>query len=359
MLTTVPGIQGNGWNIVISGVSDRNKQTWAMDGVANDTSGDQNDNPNFYETVQVTTVAPGADSARSVNFNMVSKRGGEQYHGQVFYRHFNSALNTRGFFDPKKNPYIQHEWEGEGSGPIWKNHTYFFFGWFHQAIPLGTTLQRSVPTLMMRDGNFTQFSKAPIDPQTGQPFPGNIIPAGRINPVSKKIQDLYYPTPNLGGPNTLTNNFNWIFPYNSDLYKGDWPFIRVDHKLTNNNSLFVRWAQRKTPYIRPGGTPELTWTQKRDHRQTVISDTHIFSPRIVYTFTFGRQTDFLRIGEGEKGFEPLFGDDVVQAIGLQGVNRSDFHTQGFPQMTINGLTTLSSNNGGIDNVDQDNGINTY
>ncbi|MBO0721992.1 MAG: carboxypeptidase regulatory-like domain-containing protein, partial [Blastocatellia bacterium] len=120
MMTTVPGIQGNGWNVVMSGVSDRNKQTWAMDGVANDTTGDQLDNPNFYETVQVTTVTPGADSARSVNFNMVSKRGGDQYHGQVYYRNLNSALNARGFFSPTKSPYLQHEWDGEASGPIWK-----------------------------------------------------------------------------------------------------------------------------------------------------------------------------------------------------------------------------------------------
>jgi Carboxypeptidase regulatory-like domain/TonB dependent receptor-like, beta-barrel len=371
MLTTVPGIQGNGWNIVISGVSDRNKQTWAMDGVANDTTGDQNDNPNFFATVQVTTVTPAADSARSVNFNMVSKRGENTFHGQVFYRHLNSALNTRGFFDPKKAPYIQHEWEGEASGPIWKDHTHFYFGWFHQSIPLGSSIQRSVPTLNMRQGDFSQFSTKIIDPSTGQQFrdpsratPGNpqglnIIPANRINALSQKVQDLYYPTPNLGGPNTLTNNFNWIFPHNSDLYKGDWPFVRVDHKLTSNNSLFFRWSQRKTPYIRPGGTPELTWTQARDHRQTVISDTHIFSSRLINTFTFGRQTDFLLIGEEEKGFQPLFGDEVVKTLGLQGVNRNNFHTQGFPQMTISGLQTLSSNNGGIDNVDRDDGINTY
>src|SRR5262249_4363190 len=359
MLTTVPGIQGNGWNIVISGVSNRNWQTWAMDGVANDTTGDQNDNPNFFATVQVTTVTPGADSARSVDFNMVSKRGGDQFHGQVFYRHFNSALNTRGFFDPRKAPYIQHEWDGEGSGPIWKNHTYFFFSWFHQSIPLGSSIQRSVPTLKMRQGDFSQFSTAIRDPLTGRPFANKIIPANRINPVSAKVQDLYYPTPNLGGPDTLTNNFNWIFPYNSDLYKGDWPFIRVDHNLTQNNNLFFRWSQRKTPYIRPGGTPELTWTQARDHRQMVASDTHIFSSRLVNTFTFGHQTDFLLIGEEEKGVAPLFGDEVVKTLGLQGVNRSNYHTQGFPQISISGLTTLSSNNGGIDNVDQDNGINTY
>jgi hypothetical protein len=354
---------------VISGVSDRNKQTWAMDGVANDTTGDQLDNPNFFATVQVTTVTPGADSARSVNFNMVSKRGGDQYHGQVFYRHLNSALNSRGFFDPRKAPYIQHEWEGEAGGPIWKNHTYFYFGWFHQSIPLGSPIQRSVPTLNMRQGIFSTFIKDPLltgkcdaTDQTACFRDGgalNKIPLNRMNPVSLKIQDGYYPLPNLGGPNTLTNNFNWIFPHNSDLYKGDWPFVRVDHKLTNNNSFFFRWDQRKTPYIRPGGTPELTWTQARDHRQMVVSDTHIFSPRLINTFTFGHQTDFLLIGEEEQGFQPLFGDEVVKTLGLQGVNRNNFHTQGFPQISISGLTTLSSNNGGIDNVDRNDGINTY
>jgi Carboxypeptidase regulatory-like domain len=375
MLTTVPGIQGNGWNIVISGVSDRNKQTWAMDGVANDTTGDQNDNPNFFATVQVTTVTPGADSARSVNFNMVSKRGGDQFHGQVFYRHLNSGLNSRGFFDPAKAPYIQHEWEAEASGPIWKDRTHFYVAWFHQSIPLGAAIQRNVPTLRMRQGDFSQFTTKIIDPLTGQQFRDpsratpdnlqglNIIPLNRFNPVSQKIQDLYYPTPNLGGPNTLTNNFNWVFPHNTDLYKGDWPFVRVDHKLTNNNSLFFRWSQRNTPYVRPGGTPELTWTQARDHRQTVISDTHIFSSRLINTFTFGRQTDFLLIGEEEKGVQPLFGDEVVKTLGLQGVNRGNFHSQGFPQISISGgganLTTLSSNNGGVNNVDIDNGINSY
>ena len=53
----------------------------------------------------------------------------------------------------------------------------------------------------------------------------------------------------------MTNNFGWWFPYNSDLYKGDWPYIRVDHKLSEKNNLYVRWMQRKTPYVRPGNLP--------------------------------------------------------------------------------------------------------
>ena len=75
LMTTMPGIQGNGWNLVMSGVTDRNKQTWAMDGVANDTTGDQLDNPAFFETVQVNEVLRGGRHVARHQFNMISKRG--------------------------------------------------------------------------------------------------------------------------------------------------------------------------------------------------------------------------------------------------------------------------------------------
>ena len=60
------------------------------------------------------------------------------------------------------------------------------------------------------------------------------------------------PKPNQGDPHSVTNNYGWYFPYNSDLYKGDWPMFRVDHKISDKNNLYVRWMRRKTPYIRPG-----------------------------------------------------------------------------------------------------------
>ena len=76
----------------------------------------------------------------------------------------------------------------------------------------------------------------------------------------------------------------------------------------------------------------------RDHRQWVVSDTHVFSATVVNSFSFGHQTDLQHAGEDEKGVSPLAGDDVVKAIGLQGVNPSGYHTEGFPAMTISGVT---------------------
>ena len=360
LLTTTAGIQGNGWNVVMGGISDRNKQTWAMDGVANDTTGDQNDNPNFFEVVQVTTSDGGADNARAAAFNMVSRHGSNALHGGVYYKHENSALNARDFFSPSKTPYIFHEFEGEASGRIIKNRTFFFAGWMHQSIPLGSFRLTSVPTDLMRQGNFSQFPSTVLkDPSNGLPFPGNIIPQTRFSGVSTAVQNLYIPNPNLGGPNALTINYGWIFPYNSDLYKGDWPFFRIDHKLTEKNNLYVRWMRRLTPYVTPGPEPLLFNTSARDHRQAVISDTHVFTGSVVNSFTFGHQTDFQHAGEAEKGVQPLAGDDVVKAIGLLGVNPTGYHVEGFPQMTISGVSTLSMNSGALDNISNNSGINTF
>ncbi|MBI5086227.1 MAG: TonB-dependent receptor [Acidobacteria bacterium] len=361
LMTTMPGIQGNGWNLVMSGISDRNKQTWAMDGVPNDTAGDQNDNPAFFETVQVNQVGAGADSARATNFNMISKRGANDFHASAYYKHENAGLNAREFFTPKRTPYILHEWDVDVSGRIIKDRTFFYAALFHQKIPLGSWVNRNTPSLKMRAGDLSQFTTAVRDPfNSNTPFPNKQIPTSRFNSVSQKAMDLYYPKPNQGGPDTLTNNYGWSFPYNSDLYKGDWPMYRIDHKVTDKNSLYVRWMARKTPYIRPGsGFEWATYTQKRNHQQLVASDTHIFTPTLINTFTFGHQTDLFLYGEDEQGITPKFGADIVASIGLQGVNAKGYKAQGSPVIAIAGLSTLNSSTGAINYLNADNGVDSY
>src|SRR5213594_1573310 len=240
VLTTVPGIQGNGWDLVISG-QQRTQYSQGMDGIENDRTGEQSNNMNFFEEVQVVTVNASAESSRIAAYSMTSKRGQSQFHGTVYYKHFNSGLNSRLFFDTRKTPFIQHEWQAEAGGPIWKDKTFFYASWMQQRIPLGFFKLASVPTLKMRQGDFTQFARTIIDPQTGQPFPGNVIPASRINTVSAKAQELYYPTPNLGTGDTLTNNYGWTHPFHYDFYQGDWPFVRLDHNISAKNSIYARW----------------------------------------------------------------------------------------------------------------------
>ncbi len=363
MLVTTPAIQGNGWSLVMAGIADRNKQTWALDGVANDTTADQNDNPNFFETVEVTAQNGAADNARATNFNLISKRGANAFHGSVYWKEENAAFNSRGFFDPRRTPYILHEGEVDQGGRIIKDRTFFFFGWMYQNIPLGSYIQASVPTVKMRAGDFSEFPTVVLkDPYNGNtPFPGNQIPANRVNSISQSIMSKYYPPTNQSW-NQFTNNYGWLHPYNQELYKGNWPFIRVDHRLTNKNNLYVRYMIRKTPYIWTQGVGELfDSTQTRDHRNTVVSDTHIFSPSLVNSLTFGRTTDLLTQGAPDKGVTPPFGDEIDKTLGLQGTNLPGLHSVGFPPIAITGLTSLSiRNDGGATNfVVTDDGINTF
>jgi hypothetical protein len=358
LLTTMPNVQGNGWAMVFAGISDRNKQTYAYDGVPNDTTGDQDDNPNFYETVQVTTQNAGVDSGRAGSFNMVSKHGGNEFHGDAYYKHENSALNASTDTIPatKKIPYLFHEFEAQIGGRIIKNRTFFFVGWMHQKIPLGWNQVDSVPTALMRQGNFTEVA-AIKDPTTGSPFPGNIIPASRINPVATALINTYYAPPT---NSALSNNYVWFFPHNQDLYRGDWPFFRIDHKVTHNNDLYVRYMNRITPYYLAGANPALNNTSSRNQGQMVASDTWVLKPTLVNSFTFGYQWDHQHAGEAELGFSPLTGDVADQKLGLQGVPTGDFKFEGFPQMTVSGLTTLSLGGGGVNNnISNDSGIYTW
>src|ERR1035437_9220414 len=174
---------------------------------------------------------------------------------------------------------IFSHWETASESPIFirlRGFTAPVSGWYEQLIPFGTFNFATVPTQAMWNGDFSAFP-AITDPQTGQPFPNNKIPANRISTVSAAIQQ-YFPLPNVGDPTVFnTNNFGWTHPYNSQNYRGDWPFFRIDHTLTSKNSIFARWQQRKTPYVLPGGLPSTFWTRLRDHRQTVVADTHVFS----------------------------------------------------------------------------------
>ena len=73
----------------------------------------------------------------------------------------------------KKIPYLFHEFEGQASGRIIKDRTFFFVGWMSQIIPLGSNQIQTMPTVLERTGNFSQFATIK-DPTTGNPFPNQL-----------------------------------------------------------------------------------------------------------------------------------------------------------------------------------------
>ncbi|MDA1315265.1 MAG: TonB-dependent receptor, partial [Acidobacteria bacterium] len=232
-------------------------------------------------------------------------------------------------------------------GPIIKNKTFFYASWFSERFPAGSFRRANVPTLQMRQGDFSQFSNPIRDPLTGTPFPNNMIPSGRLNPTSLKTQDLYIPEPNLGGPDSFTNNFGFAFPWPTDKFQTDQIYWRVDHQLTQKNSMFFRYSASETPYVLARSLPTFSWTRQRKYSKVALSDTHIFSPQLVNTFNFGWNGNYMFDGNTVDGFTPHRGDEAVAAIGLQGVNPKGLSEQGFPRMEINGLATLETVDGGL------------
>ena len=352
LMTATPAVQGNGRAIVISGLSDRNRQTWQVDGVPDDVTPGLYSHPGLYEFMQVTAADPPPDMYRATGFNLVSRRGTDDFHGEIYYKYGSSRLDAKPFFGPSKSFTIRQP-GGEFGGKFFKGYTYFFGGWLYQSSTYSETLFASVPTAQMRLGNLSQYLNPQIsptgqvtvirDPRNGVPFPGNQIPSNRVAQVSTNILNNYYLAPNTGNEDSVFQNYAWTHLFGPDLYTGNWPFLRIDQKITSGNSLYVRYLNDLVSNIAPGTIGEvMNSTQARKYRSLVVSDHAEFTPHVINYFTFGRIGDLVRQGEPEGKFTPLRADSILNTSGIQGTNLNGFSTMGFPQVDINGFTGLGT-----------------
>lgn len=321
--------------------------TDTMDGVGKDGTVTLLDQMMMLDEIKVSAVGARADQARVATFNMTSPAGTGKLHGRFIYRQSNSALNARSYFSPTKPVSKNHVWLLEFSGPIFKEKTFFFASYYLQLLPGGSDYLANVPSLQMRQGNFSQISSKIVDPSTGQPFLNNTIPSSRINPTSQKVLDSFIPPPNLGAPGSLTNNLVFSHAWPSDVYDVRYPLVRIDHNFTKNNTLTGRYIHRDTPYVLASGLPNMTWTRERMHRAVVVTDTHVFSPALVQTARFGWLSDRVEDGTTVDGVTPRTGDKIVEQIGLQGVNLAGKSVQGSPRIDITGFTSLYTTPGGL------------
>ncbi|MGH7411899.1 MAG: TonB-dependent receptor domain-containing protein, partial [Candidatus Methylomirabilis sp.] len=292
-----------------------------------------------------------AEYPRAAYVSFVTKGGGNRFHGEAEYWHQNSALSARDFFAAAKPKVLFHTMSAEFSGPIRKDKTFFFFAWMGQRWPASSFYLRTVPTNSMRQGDFSQLLSLsnPVvirDPTTGSAFQGNVIPANRLNATSLQVLQKYLPAPNLGSSGALTNNFGFLFPRPTDLYSINGFEERIDHRLSEKNTIYGRLLQDKPLYVIGGNYQALTRTRVRSNFSMIIQDTHIFSPNLVNTARFGLYRPNLSDGGTLDGVTPLRGDEVVRELGIQGVNPKNLSVMGFPVMNITGYTPLLIQPGG-------------
>jgi hypothetical protein len=352
ILATLANVQSRGGSRPIFAGQPVGQTHMGMDGVKEETANTQTVNMEHVEELKLVTINNTAEYARVGYFDTVTKRGNNQYHGEASYYHRNSALGARSTFEGTKTRDLYHTFNLAGSGPVFKNKTFFYGLWNGERVPGQSFRTRNVPTPEMRGGDFSYLLTQArpvtlIDPLTGQAFAGNKIPSSRFSPLSLKLQD-YFPLPNRGTPGTPVNNFGWAHPYPTDQYRADVIVARVDHQFGKKDSLYGRFNAYLPRYVLPGNYPALASTRLRQSHSWAAVETHLFSPNLVNTFTFGGNRDGIIDGQVVDGYEAVNGDKVVSNIGLQGVNPKSLSSRGggFPSTTIAGFSTLTVTFGG-------------
>jgi hypothetical protein len=197
-----------------------------------------------------------------------TKSGTNQLHGSLYEFLRNERLDGTNFFanrsGAKKPSYRQNQFGATFGGPVTKNRTFYFGSYQGTRIRLGRSYTSSVPSRNMIER--FDFSQEPAvrrnvyDPLTLQgtgaaavrsQFPGNIIPASRIDPVVRRVIPLY-PSSNIAG---LDNQpFNYFFAP-SDADDAEQFDFRGDHSLNDRHKFFVRWSQRIQDRNEPGTLP--------------------------------------------------------------------------------------------------------
>ncbi len=275
-----------------------------------------------------TNVAPAEfGRAGGAIVNTSIKSGTNQIHGTFFEYLRNSALDATPWTsasNAQKLPFKQNQFGAAIGGPIIKNKL-FIFGDYQglRASQPNTTDYATVPTALMRTSGFTNFSQIStpiINPITGTQFPGNILPAGMLNPAAVAYLNAF-PAPNCNSsvnPNCqfLTNNYT---TNRNRITTFDDFDIRADYNMSSKDSAFVRYSYGNenltTTSLFPalpagfgsGSNPTKPWS-------AVFEETHLFTSSLVNEFRFGYIHD-------DYSYTPPFQNEPLSAnLGIVNAN---------------------------------------
>ena len=176
--------------------------------------------------------------------NLTIRSGTNDFHGSAFDYLRNDALFARSYFALTKAPYNSNQPGGTFGGPIVKSRAFFFGDYQGLILDAGRTQILTVPTSLMRQGNFTEISQKIYDPATGQPFNGNTIPANQLNPIAVAVANIY-PLPNQPG---LANNYVENNVVTQRVKAGD---VRADLNLGGQGAVFGRYSASGRHYHEP------------------------------------------------------------------------------------------------------------
>lgn len=280
--------------------------------------------------------------------NVVTRSGSNSFHGSAFEFIRNSALDARGYFDSAKPPFQQNQFGAALGGPIKRDRLFFFVDYQGLITHTAPTAITSVPTQVMRAGNFQSFASV-YDPatynaatKTRTPFVNNQIDPSRFDPVAVNLLQVL-PLPNLAGN---ANNFRYNNLQVNVQHQYD---VRLDYIMSSKDSVFLQYTNGradvsfpKTPVKVGSSFNPLAFAgaNRNNHApslQATLQETHIFSSALVNELALGYTRFILRVSPLDQGY------NTSAALGLQGANTAtNTDGSGLASLTISGFSGYSA-----------------
>ncbi len=283
-------------------------------------------NPDAIQEFRVVTNSFSAEYGRFAGgaVDVLTKSGTNVFHGSAFEYKRDGDWNADRWSPTAtslaKEPLKRDQFGATLGGPLKRDKAFFFVSYSGLRQETTTTKNTAVvPTALERAGDFSQSAKKPNDPLTKQPFPNDIIPAGRLDTAALAIMKEWIPNAN------LPNNFYEVqatIPTDSDEAQ-----LKLDYALTPKHQLTASYffAKRSTT-SKLGGT--LPWTEQEvssKQHNVNLSDNWLISPaaintlRVTYVRNFGGRLNTPEKSLGEFGSKfTIQGRPVLPNVSVSG-----------------------------------------
>ena len=233
----------------------------------------------------------------------VTKSGTNEFHGNVFEFHRNSALDARNFFDRPPGdptvrsdppPFIKNQFGFTIGGPIVKDQTFFFGSYEGLRQRLSETTFFTVPNELARQGLLPigEVSNC-TDPQPGGLCQLTILP--EVVP----FLDLY-PRPTAGGTDNGDGTADHVRADSEPTDQDQFTF-KIDHTFSDSDSLFGRYLYDDSTKRTFGANPGFQQFMKVRRQMVTLQWTKIISPAVLNVARFG----FNRAWTGQDNSGPL------------------------------------------------------
>jgi Carboxypeptidase regulatory-like domain/TonB dependent receptor-like, beta-barrel len=273
-----------------------------------------------------------------------TKSGTNSYRGSLFEFFLSDRFQSRNPFtqfqpDPITGEFLpetkRNQFGGSIGGPIVENKWFFFGDYQGTRFTQGGSRLLSVPTDAARAGDLRAYGVNIYDPLTGQQFPNNVIPTGRLSAQAQNILALI-PRPNAPGRDNGTRD-NFVVS-NSEAFEENSINVRVDGRLSDTLNAFARYSLgdffRDGPTaFGPGGGQEIVslgGVSDVRNQSVAIGVDRTFSDTLLGDFRFG----FFKYKVNVLPFD--FGTTPARDAGIPGLNLDDTFSSGLPAGFIDG-----------------------